>query len=439
MTGTGDPHLNVAIIGSGPAGYYAAEELAKREDVRVDIIDRLPTPYGLIRGGVAPDHQSIKGVYRRYEKTSLNDNVRFIGNLEVGRDVTLADLEGLYDAVILAVGAPADRKLGIPGEDKKGVVGSAEFVGWYNSHPDFCGLDPDLDITSVVVIGNGNVAVDVVRVLAKTPREMAASDLAPYAAEKIHKSPITDLWMFGRRGPLEAKFTPKEMGELGELEGCVTLVNPDQLPALDEDQMAALEPVVRKNLAHLVEFAGHKAEAGKKTLHMEFFAKPLEVLGEDRVTGLKLERTKVDDKGRAVGTGETFSVECQIIVPCIGYRSLSLEGANFREDWGVFENETGKIRDGLYATGWARRGPTGTIGTNRTDGQEVANRVLEEIKPAGKPGPTGLDGLIRQKKLEVISFEGWKKIEASEEAKAKAPSPRRKFHIIEDMLKAAKS
>ncbi|MEE8295029.1 MAG: FAD-dependent oxidoreductase [Sphingomonadales bacterium] len=439
MTDETHPLLHVAIIGSGPAGYYAAEELAKHDHVRVDILDRLPTPYGLIRGGVAPDHQSIKGVFRRYEKTNLAENAHFVGNLEVGRDVSLADLKDLYDAVILAVGAPKDRILGIPGDDKKGVVGSAEFVGWYNSHPSFEGLDIDLDIETVAVIGNGNVAVDVVRVLAKTPSEMAISDLAPYAAEKIHAAPIKDLYMLGRRGPLEAKFSPKELGELGELENCVTLMSPDQLPNLSDEDLAARELVIRKNYVHLQSFTEIKPEAGKKTLHLKFYAMPVEVLGDDKVTGLKLEKTTVDEKGRGHGTGETFILECQLVVPCIGYNTIPLEGAKFREDWGCFDNDEGKIEDRLYVTGWARRGPTGTIGTNRGDGQGVANRVLEEVKSSGKPGRAGLDALVKDRKLEIVTFREWKKIEAAEEASAADQAPRQKFHKIEDMVKTAKS
>lgn len=439
MTDETQSLLHIAIIGSGPAGYYAAEELTKHEHVRVDILDRLPTPYGLIRGGVAPDHQSIKGVFRRYEKTNLAENAHFVGNLEVGRDVSLAELKDLYDAVILAVGAPKDRSLGIPGDDKKGVVGSAEFVGWYNSHPSFEGLDIDLDIETVAVIGNGNVAVDVVRVLAKTRGEMAASDLAPYAAQKIHASPIKDLWMLGRRGPLEAKFTPKELGELGQLENCVTVAKADQIPVLSEEDLAAKEPVIRKNYVHLKSFTEARPEAGKKTLHIQFYAMPVEVLGDDKVTGLKCEKTTVDEKGRAHGTGETFVLDCQMVVPCIGYKSIPLEGAKFREDWGCFDNDEGKIEDRLYVTGWARRGPTGTIGTNRGDGQGVANRVLEEVKASGKPGRAGLDALVKERNLEIVTFKEWKKIEAAEEASASEPAPRKKFHKIEDMVKAAKS
>jgi ferredoxin--NADP+ reductase len=430
--------LHICIIGSGPAGYYTAEALAKEEGVRVDIIDRLPTPYGLIRGGVAPDHQKIKGVYRRYEKTSLGKNVRFAGNLEVGRDVSLTELREMYDAVVLAVGAPEDRTLGIPGDDKLGVIGSAEFVGWYNSHPDFAGLDPDLDISTVVVIGNGNVAVDAARVLAKTREEMAVSDLAPYAAEKIHTAPIADIWMLGRRGPLEAKFTPKEMGELGELQNCVTVTDKDQVPDLSEQQLAALPLVVRKNMVYLKAFTENRPEAGKKTLHMQFYSKPVEVLGGDRVTGIRLEKTKVLN-GNCIGTGETFEVSCQMIIPCIGYRSVRLEGAKFREDWGCFDNQDGKIEDRFYCTGWARRGPTGTIGTNRPDGHEIAAKILEDVKPGGKQGGKGLDALIAERGLEVVSFSGWKNIEAAEEQAATGEAPRVKFHRTRDMLTAARN
>ena len=429
--------LHVCIIGSGPAGYYTAEALGKEDNLRVDIIDKLPTPYGLIRGGVAPDHQSIKGVYRRYEKTAFGNNVHFVGNVEVGKDVSLAELKDMYDAVVLAVGAPKDRALGIPGDDKDGVIGSAAFVGWYNSHPDFADLDPDLDISTVVVIGNGNVAVDAARVLVKTYAEMAASDLAPYAADKIQASPIADIWMLGRRGPLEAKFTPKEMGELGQLEQCVTVTKPGQIPPLSEEELANLTPVVKKNMVHLKAYTENKPEGDKKTLHLRFYSKPLEVLGGNKVTGLRLEKTRVEN-GQCIGTGETFEIDCQMIIPCIGYRTIPLEGATFREDWGCFDNTDGKIADGLYCTGWARRGPTGTIGTNRNDGHEIAAQILADVKPSGKAGRAAFNALAKDKGLEVITFTDWKKIEAAEEKQASGETPRVKFHRTEDMIKAAR-
>ena len=223
--------LKVAVVGSGPSGFYTVAALLKAGvECQIDVIERLPTPFGLIRGGVAPDHQKTKNVWRAYEKSALNEAVRYYGNVEVGRDVTIDELSGMYDAVVLAVGSPLDRQLGIPGEDKKGVIGSASFVGWYNGHPDFRDLNPDLDIQAAVVVGNGNVAVDCARVLAKTPEEMSTTDLTDYAAEAIHNSPLTDIYMCGRRGPVEAKFTNVELREMGQLEQCAPIVDPAQIP-----------------------------------------------------------------------------------------------------------------------------------------------------------------------------------------------------------------
>lgn len=429
--------LHVAIIGSGPAGYYTAEALTKdRDDVQVDIIDRLPTPYGLIRGGVAPDHQSIKGVYKRYEKTNLQDTVRFVGNIEIGDALSVAELGQLYDAVVLATGAGRDRPLGIPGADKKGVIGSAAFVGWYNAHPDFAGLDPDLDVEAVAVIGNGNVAIDVARVLAKTPDEMAVSDLARYAAERIQSSPIRDIHMFGRRGPVQANFTPKELGELGELKECVALVEGAQLPDAAGD--AELPPVKRKNLGHLRQFAERDRGARKLGLYLTFYARPVEVLGGERVEGLRLERTTVDEAGLCHGTNETFDIACGLVIPCIGYRTQAIPGVAFDNDRGRFINDDGLIAPGLYCTGWARRGPTGTIGTNRSDGIEIAEAVLANAAPGGKPGRQGLDRLMKERDLWPVTFRDWQKIEAAEQAAAQGDAPRRKFSSIDEMLKILK-
>lgn len=426
--------LWVAIIGSGPAGYYTAEGLIKgSENVRVDIIDRLPTPYGLIRGGVAPDHQSIKGVMRRYEKTSESEQVRFVGNIEVGRDVSLAELREMYDAVVIATGAPNDRLLGIPGDDKAGVIGSAAFVGWYNGHPDFADLAPDLNVKSVAVIGNGNVAVDAVRVLAKTRGEMAESDLVAYAADAIEAAPIEDLWMLGRRGPVEAKFTHKELGEMGDLENCVALVDAGQIPDELGDIPEKAIPVKTKNLNHLRSFSENKPGDKPKRLHIRFCAKPVEVLGDDRVTGLRLEETEVVD-GACIGTGETFDIECGLVIPCIGYLSDPLEGAAFDAGGGRFENEDGKIADRLYVTGWARRGPSGTIGTNRPDGMGVADRILDEVSPRGNPCNGGLDRIAAEKNRRIVSFDDWKKIEAAEIKAAQGVAPRAKISHIGEML-----
>ncbi|RMD86944.1 MAG: pyridine nucleotide-disulfide oxidoreductase [Alphaproteobacteria bacterium] len=428
-------NCHVAIVGTGPAGFYTAEALADNPAVRIDMIDRLPTPYGLIRGGVAPDHQSIKAVARRYEKTALRKNVRFLGNLTVGCDVGIEELLALYDAVVLATGAPEDRPLGIPGADLPGVVGSAAFVGWYNSHPDFADLDIDLDTASVAVIGNGNVALDVARILAKTPDEMAQSDIAPYAVERIARAPIRDIHIFGRRGPLQAHFTPKELGEMGELERAVPLVDPQQLP--DEEEEATLEPARRKIISILRDFSRNRPDDKPLHVHFRFFAQPVEIMGSERVCCMRLEHTRLEGE-RAVGTGRFFEVPCGLVIPCIGYRTSPIPGVPYDERAGRFVNEEGLIGERLYCVGWARRGPTGTIGTNRPDGAAIAARICEEVTPSGREGGAGLDRLIAARGLEVVRFSDWQRIDAAECAAATPPHPRLKFAHITDMLEAAR-
>jgi len=433
----GSNTISVAVIGAGPAGYYTAEALTKTDtDVRVDIIDRLPTPFGLIRAGVAPDHQSIKNVSRRYEATNQRENVRFVGNLSLGRDITLTELRDIYDAVVLATGAAKDRPLGIDGEDLEGVIGSGPFVGWYNAHPDYKGLNPDLRVASVAVIGNGNVAVDVARILAKTAGEMAETDLADHAAKSIHGSPIRDIYIIGRRGPLEASFTPKELGELNQLENCVALVAGEQLPSEEIDDM--MTGAQRKNMAALRQMAENDQTSKPVRLHIKFFLRPMAILGDECVCGLRLEETKVED-GKCVGTGKTEVLPAGLVVPCIGYRTSPIPDVPYDERYGCFENEDGLIEPRLYCVGWAKRGPTGTIGTNKPDGAEVAKRILEEIRPAGRPGRAGLDALIKERDLRIVTFQDWKKIEASEEALAEGGAPRRKHTDISEMVKIAES
>lgn len=432
-----DP-LRVAIVGSGPAGFYAAEALAAADrPVSVTIIDRLPTPYGLVRAGVAPDHQSMKKVTKRYEKAALQENVAFLGNIDIGKDLSLDELRALYDVVVLATGAPIDRSLGIPGDDKGGVIGSGAFVSWYNSHPDFADQHPDMNVSSVAIIGNGNVAIDVARVLAKTPKEMAASDLADYAAERIHSAPLKDIWMFGRRGPMEASFSPKELGEMGQLDGCTAISDLSQLP---DEAYASTEkelPTKNKILNHLRSFSENTSGQRPKDLHFVFYARPVEVMGSDRVEGLIMEKTRVEG-GKCVGTGETFEVPCQMVVSCIGYRSVPVQGAPFHEAWGLIPNEDGWVEKGLYVVGWIRRGPSGTIGTNRPDAQQVVAKVLQDEKPAENGGTSGLKALLEERGVEYVTFEDWKKIEQSEEVAAKGLAPRRKFAHIEEMLNVAK-
>jgi len=427
--------LWVAVIGAGPAGYYTAEALTSgRDDVRVDIIDRLPTPYGLIRAGVAPDHQSIKNVSRRYEATNTRDNVRFVGNLSLGRDITLAELRSLYDVVVLATGAAKDRPMGIEGEKLTGVIGSGPFVGWYNAHPDYTELNPDLRVATVAVIGNGNVAVDVARVLAKTAQEMACSDLASHAADRIHGSPIRDIYILGRRGPLEASFTPKELGELNRLDNCVALVDPGQLAPVttDEDLSGAL----KKNMAILRDMAENAADAKPVRLHLQFYRRPMVILGDDCVCGLRLEETRVED-GKCVGTGNTEVLPAGLVVPCIGYRTSPIPDVPYNERFGRFENDEGLIEDGLYCVGWARRGPTGTIGTNKPDGAEIARRILDDVMASGRPGRAGLEALVRERDLKIVTFQDWKKIEATEEAAACDGAPRQKLTDVQEMVRIA--
>jgi NADPH-dependent glutamate synthase beta subunit-like oxidoreductase len=427
--------INVAVIGAGPSGFYTVDALLKSDrDVRVDIIERLPTPYGLIRGGVAPDHQTTKKVARVYEKTAQADGVAYFGNVEVGRDVTMEELKDIYDAVVLAVGAPRDRKLGIPGEDKVGVFGSADFVGWYNAHPDFTDLDPNLDTGTVVVIGNGNVAVDVARVLVKTPEEMAETDIATHAAEAIDASPITDVYMVGRRGPIEAKFTNVELREMGKLEDCTPIIDTDQLPdEVEGDWSDRDRRLKERNLATMKEFPDVDPAGKSKRVHFAFYAKPVEILGGDKVEGIRMEKTKVED-GRSVGTGEFFDIACGLVVPAIGYFSEPFPGVPFDADNGIVVHDDGRVEDGVYAVGWIKRGPTGVIGSNKPDGDTAATQILEDISDGTKPGREALESLLGERSVRIVDFADWQRIDAAEVDAAAAGAPRRKFVKVDEMI-----
>ena len=427
-----------AIIGSGPAGFYTAEALAKAygDGATIDIIDKLPVPYGLIRFGVAPDHQSIKAVSKRYDKVADDPQVRFVGNVAVGEAVSVAELRDLYDAVILATGAPHDRPLGIPGEDLPGVIGSAAFVGWYNGHPDFADLDPPLDGQHAVVIGNGNVALDVARILSKTRAEFAGSDIVGHAIDALDHSAVRTITFLGRRGPHQIAMTPKELGELGHLEQAVPSVDPGDLPPVAEDE--ALDPGLRKSVTHLRAFADAPAAGDKpKTIVFDFFAKPLSIEGDGRAERVIVERTRLDGD-RAVGTGETYTVPADLVISCIGYSSPHIEGVPYDEQGGKYRNDHGMIDDGLYAVGWARRGPSGTIGTNRPDGYEVADQVAAAMAPGsdgGKGGGEGLDALLAARGVKATSFADWRRIEDAETAAARPDAPREKFVRHHDWLK----
>lgn len=435
---------HIAIIGSGPAGYYTAEAAQKAfgGDVRIDIFDFLPVPYGLIRFGVAPDHQSIKGVSRRYEQVALTENVRFVGNVKVGKDVSIAELQTLYDAVILATGAPRDRELGIDGADLGNVFGSAGFVGWYNGHPQFAALDPDLSGRTAVVIGMGNVALDVARILAKSRAEFIGSDIVGHALDQLDRSKIDRIVLLGRRGPHQIMMTPKELGELGKLERASPHVQRGDLPGEADD--ALLEPGLRKSVTVLRQFAAIPEDMrAEKPIAIEFafFAQPVELLGTGgKVTGIVVEETEVV-RGKAQGTGRRITLPADLVIACIGYRSVPIPGVPFEEREGRFANDGGRILPGLYCVGWARRGPSGTIGTNRPDGYAVVERIVEDMASgalgqSARNGRRGFDELAQSRKLNVVTFRDWKKIEEAEEKAARQGAPREKFVDIAAMMAA---
>ena len=437
---------DIAIVGSGPAGYYTAEAALKTwgDAARIDIVDRLPVPYGLIRSGVAPDHQSIKGVARRFEATALSDNVRFCGNIEVGRDIGIADLAQCYDAVVLATGAPLDRALDVPGGDAGNVFGSAAFVGWYNGHPDFAWVNPDLSNGTAVVIGMGNVALDVARILAKTRAEFEGSDIVGHALDWIDAGNLSRLVILGRRGAQQVMMTPKELGELGDLAQAMPRVDPADLPPVESD--VELEPGARKSMAALRSFAANHGQTapGVVPIDFVFHAAPHALLADEhgQVTAIEIEETRIE-AGRAIGTGVFRRIPAALVISCIGYRTSPIAEVPYDSREGRFANVDGFISPGLYCVGWARRGPSGTIGTNRPDGFAVVDRIAADFAAAAargalpaRSGRTGFDALVRSRGLDVITFADWKHIEAAETGRARTDSPREKFVAIEDMIAA---
>ncbi len=429
--------ISVAIIGSGPAGFYAADAVLNAGiDAEIDILERLPTPFGLVRGGVAPDHQPTKRVAKKFEKTGTDAHVQFFGNVDVGQDIAIDDLRAMYDAVILAVGAPSDRKLTVPGADKRGVYGSAAFVGWYNGHPDYADLFPNLDIRTAAVIGNGNVALDVARLLVRSPSGRAQTDIPSYARTPMDSSPITDVYIFGRRGPAQAKFTNVELRELFDLSECVPVVDPNDLAQPIPDDLEGRDRrLAEKNIETFQGFAEMDPTSAAKRLHFRFFSSPLEVLGDTDVQGLKIERTRLED-GRAVGTGETEDIPCGLIVAAIGYRANPIPGLPFDEKRGIIPNDHGRIEKGMYAVGWIMRGPSGVISSSRPDGEDVARHIVADFPDGGsKPGRSALDKALAERGVRVVSFADWKRIDEAEAARAVAPAPRRKFTDVGDMIR----
>jgi NADPH-dependent glutamate synthase beta subunit-like oxidoreductase len=431
---------HIAIIGSGPAGYYTAEACLEAfgNDVHIDIIDQMPVPYGLIRTGVAPDHQSIKAVTRRFESVSLSDNVRFVGNVAIGRDVGIPELQISYDAVVLATGAPTDLELDIPGAGLPGVTGSAAFVGWYNGHPDFANLNPTLDGPGAVIVGNGNVALDVARILAKSRGEFAGTDIAGHALDWLDRSQIKRVTLLGRRGPHQVGMTPNELGELGRLERAQPLVAATDLPPVGQD--AALESSLRKSINHLRSFAAAEPADKPIAIDFDFFARPVAIEGDGKAERVIVERTRLDNELRAVGTGQMYVIPASLVVTCIGYRTPPIDGVPYDQASGRFSNDNGRILPGLYCVGWARRGPSGTVGTNRPDGYMIADQLATDLHAgSGKAGRAGLDALLASRKVEVVTFRDWQKIESAEAARARDGAPREKFVDLSDMLAASHS
>jgi ferredoxin/flavodoxin---NADP+ reductase len=447
--------LRVAVIGAGPSGFYATDALLKqREDVSIDLIDRLPTPYGLVRYGVAPDHQKIKSVTRLYERTCGDERVRFLGNVEFGRDLTHDDVMRHYHAVIYAVGAPSDRNLGIPGEDLAACLSATEFVAWYNGHPDYVGLEVPLDARSVAVVGMGNVAVDVARVLAKSVDELAETDMADYAVEHLRSSEVTDVYMLGRRGPAEAKFTTKELRELGELANADIVVLPEELEVSEASLKGIEDDATKlKNLEVLREMADMPLQGKPRRLHIRFCVSPVEVLGDDRIRAVKLERNRLEptESGyiRSVGTGEYETLDAQLLLRSVGYQGTALTGVPFDARKNVIPNDRGRVLEspdgpplaGEYVAGWIKRGPTGVIGTNKADAMETVETLLHDELPvlgADEASPAAIDRLLEQRGVHPFGFEQWLALDRHElEAGKAAGRPRVKVTAVEEMLRLA--
>ncbi|WP_432473374.1 NAD(P)-binding protein [Amphritea sp. HPY] len=432
--------INVAIVGSGPSGCYIADMLSKKLDgAQVDIYDRLPTPFGLVRAGVAPDHQGTKNIIRQFERTFSRDNVRFMGNINIGSDISYQELKDSYDVIAITIGALNDRNLGITGEDLSGVYGSGEFVAWYNGHPDQADLNPDLNCNGIAIIGNGNVALDISRLLAKTAAEMGSSDITAEAASAIDSSPVTDIYLIGRRGPVEASFTNAELSEFAELDRCIALVDPAQMPAslpegIDPKEAKAIE----KNLDTLRAYAANNADSKPVRLHLMFCASPLEICGSDgKVSSLKLEKNTIID-GRAKATGETFELPVQSVISAIGYRSEAIGGMPFDSDRGIVSNNEGLVETGVYTAGWCKRGPQGVIPANRSDSMTVAKQIMADLEatpPAGnKPGSAAIDELLQARSVKTVSFQQWQTINEAEISRAVDGKPREKFNRISEML-----
>ncbi|EKX48427.1 mitochondrial adrenodoxin reductase [Guillardia theta CCMP2712] len=430
--------MKVAVVGCGPAGFYTARDIMKGlENVEVDFIEMLPTPYGLVRYGVAPDHADTKNVTAEFDRVLQDPRCQFMGHVCVGKDVSLADLRAMYHAVVLSYGAAADRDLGIEGETMEGSLSARSFVNWYNGHPFYTDLISSLEsISSVSIIGNGNVAIDIGRILLKPVPELAKTDIADHAIEVLSKSKVEDVHIIGRRGVAQAAWTIAELREIINLQGINTHILPEeiQLDAIDAETVAKKRPT--KRMVELVQQTAGKPKTSdaRKNLHLHFLQSPVRVLADDKnpskVGAIELRKNALEgpaEKRKAVPTDSTKTLPCSMLLRSVGYKSLPMEGAPFDTkvlsppyfQLHIVPNEGGNVEPGLYVSGWLRRGPSGIIGTNITDGHQTATSVLRHWGEAGaleasKPGREGLKQLLAKKGVEVVSLDGWRRIDQLE-------------------------
>lgn len=445
--------MRIAIIGSGPAGFYAAEALLRRTDeiVHVDMFDRLPTPYGLVRGGVAPDHQNIKAVTRVYEKTAARPTFRFIGNVRLGSDITVEELRRHYHQIVYAVGNEADRRLGIPGEGIPRCTPATVFIGWYNGHPDYRHAKIDLSVARVAVVGNGNVAIDAARILLRTPAELEKTDIAAHALEALRNSQVREVYILGRRGPQQAAFTPVELKELGEMEDVDPVVNPGELEGYII-QETAHDSQQQKNLKILQSFAERPPGTKTKKLHLRFLVSPTEVIADSdgNVAAIKLEKNRLqiqpDGTTSARGTGEFETLDIGMVLPAIGFSLERIAGVPYDEKARIIANEDGRVVDPVsrsvianeYVVGWARTGAQGLIGSHKAASVHVvAHMVADGARLAARdlPDREAILALLRERGLQMVSFDDWKQLDEVEVARGeRRDAPRDKIVDVGTML-----
>ncbi len=429
--------FHIAIVGAGPAGYFAAQALqnAQTEDLKfsIDMIERLPTPWGLVRSGVAPDHPKIKTVSKVFEKIATTEGFQLFCNVELGKDISLVELQEMYDAIVIATGSSRGKKLGIPGEDLPGSLSAADFVPWYNAHPDYVGVDVQLDCETAVVIGAGNVAMDVARMLALEPHELDPTDTAEHALINLHQSSIRKVHIFGRRGPEHAAFTSPELRELPKLEHTDVHIDAHQISAAKEraEAQGELPKDLKSNLDAMLAIAEAEKKNHERSMYFHFLATPLEIKGSGRVEEVIFGINRVEND-KALPTGETFSIQCGLVISAIGYESVEIPGLNYEN--GRVKNQDGRIENtNTYVVGWAKRGPSGVIGTNKSDSTDVMKLLIEDLEDS-KPKKE-LSALLSSRGVLHLSQGQWEKINAAEVSAGEAAGkPRVKFTQREEML-----